>query len=522
MKVMHLLKAEFANGVALGAAAGTATGARLFFLPGPWGGIGFTLMAVCGVGTAVALMRRTPWCADHAFWRTRPVSRRTMFLVKSLALLVLLVVPVMVVSAAALAGLGARTWWTGVGMLGGAALVAAGGLMAVLAAGSRDRARTALAWGLAVLPVILSAALMARLLEPLPADWNRWIAGALGTVFVLAGIVWLGWALVGWWHRRHLALACVGIASAALPWIHVGIFRTLGESATELGGVVPPTVHALIEVGGEGYLQPPLSVSGLPPGEFATPNRLWIRGPKTPRGRTIFDGTMRGGYGSGYLGPTDLVDVFSDDHREFAAVMDLERVWAQVREQVPEHEAWVPSDPGPRRPGTWISLPDPEQFEDPGLTACLSGERFRFHGIEPVKPVKPRRLDAPVGKLELKSASVPSAGAIDVRLHWMQPEGDPWIFDRRLSSADPPEVWAVLFHEPSRTAYGTASLREGFGRNAGPAGFLIRRTDLVLHFQLPELETALLGLDARRVLEESALYLFLPLRTGSVEAILEP
>ena len=86
--------------------------------------------------------------------------------------------------------------------------------------------------------------------------------------------------------------------------------------------------------------------------------------------------------------------------------------------------------------------------------------------------------------------------------------------------AEPPEVWGVLFHEPSRTAYGTASLREGFGRNGGPSSFLIRRTDLVLRFKLPELETALLRLDAHRVLEESTLYLFAVERTGLVEASL--
>jgi|GEM_PF-7046191 len=516
MKVLHLLKAEFGNVLALSLSAATAVGTWMFFLPGSWGTVGLFTMAACGVGTAVALMRRTPWCADDAFWRTRPVAGRTMFLVRSGALIVLLVVPVGLVAALALAGLGPRTVWTGIGLLGGGALVAAGGLAAVQAVGSRDRVWEATAWSLVVLPVVLSAILVSRVLEPPPAEWGRLHASALLTLAVLAAVAWLAWSLVGIGRRWRAALVGIGLASAALPWLHAGFNRAL-----HLRGDAPPMLEGSLEPGDGGFLEPPLRVVGLAPGEVAAPRLLRIKGPQTPRGRTIFDGTLRGGLGSGRLGPGEGVDVFSDDHREFAAVMDLERVWGLLRERVPGHATWVPSDPGPARPEPWISLPTAAQFEDPGLQAYLRGERYRFEGLAALNPVAAGRLEAPVGRLDLESASVPSPGAIDVRLRWLRPVADPRLADRHLKSSVPPEVWGILLHGPSGTAYGTASLREGFGGGTGPAGILIRRTDLLLRFQLPGLETALLGLDAGRVLEESTLYLFVSERTGFIQASLE-
>lgn len=75
-------------------------------------------------------------------------------------------------------------------------------------------------------------------------------------------------------------------------------------------------------------------------------------------------------------------------------------------------------------------------------------------------------------------------------------------------------------HGPSGTAYGTACLRENERRPDGRAFFLLGRADLVLRFELPQPQAALLGRDARRVLEESTLYWFPVEKVGPVRAVM--
>jgi hypothetical protein len=74
-------------------------------------------------------------------------------------------------------------------------------------------------------------------------------------------------------------------------------------------------------------------------------------------------------------------------------------------------------------------------------------------------------------------------------------------------SHDPPGIWGILFHESSHTAYGTAS-KVVSKRPDGLRRIFLREVDFLLRFELPRMESALRGVDPRKVLSESVLYLF--------------
>ncbi len=82
-------------------------------------------------------------------------------------------------------------------------------------------------------------------------------------------------------------------------------------------------------------------------------------------------------------------------------------------------------------------------------------------------------------------------------------------------------MWGILFHAPSGTAYGSASLQQRW-QDDGPSSILIDRSDLVMRFELSALEIALLGLEAQQILKESTLYLFTVEKQGRVLVDMEP
>ena len=89
----------------------------------------------------------------------------------------------------------------------------------------------------------------------------------------------------------------------------------------------------------------------------------------------------------------------------------------------------------------------------------------------------------------------------------------------RNFTTSPPAFWAVLLHQPSSTAYACHGLRIMI-RSNGDDGMIVNRHHYILTFQLPQLETQLLGLDPRQLLTESTLHLFHATPVAPATAIL--
>jgi hypothetical protein len=497
------------------ALAGAAAG---FLLPDPWGTFSLIAMVVFTGSIAYALMRRTPWCSDRAFWRTRPVSPGTLWLARSAALLVLIVLPAMVVPWALLAGLGGATRWLGLGLFGGFTLLLTGAMAAMLAIGSKGRDWLATAILLGFVPFIVVCALLARFGEHTPFEWQRLVSVQLVTLPVVAALFWLAWLWVGHAFRWKHALVMVGVTSALWPVMVMRTDRWFYESSIQFIRRTPVTKAYALEFADDGMLRAPLRVVGLPEGEFVVPALLEMDGERLPRGYRAYDEWVGGSFGRP-LAADEPGRVFSNEHRYFAGRVHLEHLWNLLRERIPKHQTWVESDPA--HDSTFVTSPDRFYFEDPKLKVLLLGDAYRFHDIKPIGKIRPQRITDAPGRLALMSASVPRSSAIDVRFRWARPRADGAMVDMYLDATEPPELWGILFHPSSGTAYGTASLRET-RPNPGPYSFLICKNLLVLRFELPQLETALLGLDANRLLEESTLYLFAVEWVGPVRARLKP
>ncbi len=547
MTFWHLLKMEFRNRLALARSAAMAVAMVFFFLPNPsYGTLAVFAMFFLVGGLVFLLMTRTPWCSDRAFWRTRPVTPGTLWAARSLALVVLVIIPVIVVTWVSLAGMGSVTQWLGIGLFGGAALLMTGAAAAIQAIGSRGRGWAVAAVIASFLPAFSVMGILARFYQPPPSEWSHNVWAMLLTVLTVAVIAWLAWLTVGRWFRWKQALVILAVGSALCPLLIAGFdhwlyYRTTLQLISETTGREAsmswkhlkdftalqkineglPVKEYPLELSEKSLLRVPLWPVGLEEGQFMVPDRLFLKGESQAEGRGIYQSQSLGSAGVDLLDGNNRCDVFSGEHRTFSAWMDLERMWETLRQQVPAHQSWIPTDAVHEDRNLWLTLPEKERFDDSDLAVHMQGHLYQFHALEPLAPAASNRVVAAPGRLDLVSATIPNPNAIDVRLFWKRPV--PGQTDARhwMASSSPPELWGILFHAPSGTAYGTASLRESW-RNHGPASILIHRADLVLRFELPALEIALLGLDVRQVLEESTLYLFTVEKQGRVLASLEP
>ena len=101
-------------------------------------------------------------------------------------------------------------------------------------------------------------------------------------------------------------------------------------------------------VEGESILKAPVAIKGLKEDEFFFPDSIG-------RGDQVENLTGS----SGYLRRPMKGQSFSalkDMHSQFARTVDVEKVWEQLRESVPEHESWVPSERGRTMPHSLLSF----------------------------------------------------------------------------------------------------------------------------------------------------------------------
>ena len=209
--------------------------------------------------------------------------------------------------------------------------------------------------------------------------------------------------------------------------------------------------------------------------------------------------------------------VLEDFHAQFAQIVDVEKVWAHLRKSVPPHESWVPSEGGGKRTHSLLSYPKGSAVPH---DLRMNGSIYRLEKMEPFS------LGANGSKklgsgLRFVTVEIPNKNAIDVHLRM-----DSEVLGKRprtswLGSSVPPEIWGILFHPESGTAYGTVSGRID-GLIPGTRDLLIERRNLLLRFELPRLETTLLGLSPESVLSGSKLYLFSFETEGAAQVEFKP
>jgi hypothetical protein len=546
MTFWHLLKWEFRNGWALAMSTALAVSTSLFFMPNLWGTLASGAMVLLSGGVGSFLMRRTPWCSDQAFWRTRPITPGTLWMVRSVALMVLLLFPVSVVAWISFSGMGTETIWLGVGLLGSLAFLMGGTAAAVQATASRGPGWLTTAEVISLAPAFFVFGLMAWFYESPPSEGDRLVWVLLLTSLTVAVFAWLAWWTVGLWFRWKTTLVILALGSALFPLL-IGGFEhwlyyreTLQLISQTTGRYAPMRWEHLkeftalqkineglsvkeypLELSENSLLRVPLWPVGLEQGQFIVPDRLILWDEGRSKWRHVYEGPYIGFTGGRPLGANERYDVFSDEHRAFSDWMDLERIWENLRKHVPTHQSWVPTDSAQVDVNHRLSLPEAGLLNDTALAVHLQGRLYQFHTLKPVPLTAPGRIADASGELELVSATVPNPNAMDVRLFWKRPVLGRPRAGRWPESSMPPEVWGILFHASSGTAYGSASLQQRW-QDYGLSSILIDRSDLVMRFELSALEIALLGLDARQILKESTLYLFTVEKQGRVLANLEP
>jgi hypothetical protein len=263
--------------------------------------------------------------------------------------------------------------------------------------------------------------------------------------------------------------------------------------------------------------------TGLRKGEFFAPHRMrvdWYEGGKL---HSILWGAEMQSLPGGDVAPLPRAAVmarrYGDDRfREFWDAAAVARIWEQIRTEAGVDDGW--RFHGPDLPETtpemsalcWSARMD-------GASVSADGVVFRIEKTGPVVPVVPGRVKTTgtPGMLEIKSVATGGAKVI-IELVRVAPSGalgggDARVFER-LSS--PPRFRALLVHRPTRTAYAAIGLPNGSERQ--PLHHLYfggaRRDSVLLTFLLPRFESGLLGLDSRKILAESELYLFRSVPAG--------
>lgn len=466
--------------------------------PGAWGVVAILLVAVALTLFPVALMKRSPWCSDLAFWRTRPISRAELFAVKSLVLVVVGLAPMMLVVGIASARLDEVTRVTlrllALGFGGGLAF----SLAAVAAITTAGKKFQAMGWQAVFTVPILSAMVLGffrtRLEIMNPYGQAGFVSGLLVGGGVILFVALLAWLIVGWKGRFRPSLMVLIAGGLIWPWV-VGTCRLAFLAKDE------PEYQMFRIEEGRSLLNGPVRVAELDEDEFFLPSSVYWSG-----GYVYWSG--RNSNSKMVVGNEEQLSPLSDDHPEFSSVMDTDALWERLRAQLPEHESWMPTEQG--KAGRHVEIRIPEEGLL-GLEAKLEGNIYQFHGFDPIGTSEsgPHELRR---NLKFLSSGAPNGHALDIKLRMTVPV----LSDTRsrwMARIAPPEIWGILYHEPSRTAYGTVSTRTGRFPD-GISGAVIWRQDLLLRFELPRLESALLGLDPRKVLEESELYLFEASRVG--------
>ncbi len=264
-------------------------------------------------GVVSFLMRRTPWCSDQAFWRTRPITPGTLWIVRSVALMILILFPVSVVAWISLSGMGTETIWLGVGLLGSMAFLLAGSVGAVQAIRSRGRGWLTVGEVISIAPAVFVFGLMAWFYESPPSEGDRLVWILLLTSLTVGVFAWLAWWTVGLWFRWKTTLAILAIGSALFPlliggfehwlyyremlqlisqttgrgtpmrWEHLKEFTALQKINEGLSVKEYP-----LELSENSLLRVPLWPVGLEQGQFIVPDRLILWGEDRSKWRRVY------------------------------------------------------------------------------------------------------------------------------------------------------------------------------------------------------------------------------------------
>lgn len=337
------------------------------------------------------------------------------------------------------------------------------------------------------------------MLFPTPGNPAEMISGLMIGAGVVGLMAVAAWLVVGVRGKAQASMAVLFAGGVIWPWIALTNQRDFFLMAEPAERVLT------IEDGESSWLKMPGSLKDLGDEEFFVPRDIWWQG------RHL--GAVREAGIYHMVGREERVTPLTNQHAEFVSVVDAGKIWDHLRKEVPEHEAWVPSEnPNAGRP-TSFKMPDLEKTEGP-----LQMWGF-VYGIEAMESFAPagRESHALRDGIEFIGSGVPNGHAIDVRLRVTAAIVGREGSRRRLDAAGPPELWGILLHRESGTAYGTVSIRERRFPD-GIGGMLLWRQDLLLRFELPGLESALLGLDPEKILAESELHLFEMTKRGEASA----
>ena len=316
-------------------------------------------------------------------------------------------------------------------------------------------------------------------------------------------LLWMGTGLVCWWlvgRNGNYRKSLIVLASSSVVWPLV-----LGAVGSFLSSPPKGEEKSLTFVEGESALRTPVAIEGLQEDEFFFPDSV-------SKGRDSYLLLTGGGFPKPPPSGQPFY-VLEDRYSDFTEVVDIEKVWTQLRKKVPAHESWIESEPaGAIRPSR-------RRFSEVDLD---SQDLIMGGGIYRVKPIPAISLSDPgvraLGSgLRLLEVEASSAHAIDVSLRLDLDVLGAEAGTKRGTSNPPPEVWGILFHPESGTAYGTVGGRINKG-SSGPRDLLIKRHNLLLRFELPRLETALLGVSPESILAGSKLYLFYFEKVESAQA----
>ena len=240
-------------------------------------------------------------------------------------------------------------------------------------------------------------------------------------------------------------------------------------------------------------------------------NHPWTWPDGSSPGRHLFSPRLN----SDLLHNTSHHSVLENQNQHFAASADIPAIWESIRHRLPNHSTWRPAE---ALPHIYVPVDLGSGPERPRFSLHAVGHIFRLESLTPLSPVARGRIDSPrPGRLEIQQIAHDDA---QIAILLRQTIPNPSLFSSFQHtdnySTSPPEFWAVLFHAPSSTAYACHGPRVRL--RYGLETPIIPTRHHLLSFQLPRLETRLLGLDPRQLLAESTLHLFQAIPVANSEA----
>jgi len=534
--VSHLVQSELRRARAFYALLAAAMVCGGFFYPRValrFGAEGESLwywcMAMLGAAAGVVVVFGNRWYDDRAFWRTNPVTPRQLLAGQVLALIVALALPFA-------AGMGAGVWSLHLGAAASCWAVAvptfALSLVAVFVAGyvavimegrGVNQAVMFALYGVGIVALISMGVTHATWFPRssfygIPGEGLELTRTLLILVFLAACAgMFLWWGTV----RRNRKAAVLVLLAGVLVY---PLFRL----ATNAWNVFPDPVLEKRTVIFAGISESGRRVapewSGLREGEFFAPEHLevdWIEG-GTMRS-VVWDPEMQilpdGGAMSLPLSEILMRRFQARPFEGFLDAADPSGIWKELRAESGVGEGWAFH--APEAPS---SSPEMLAFcrstGRDGVRVSAGGVVFRMEKTAPVTPVAPGRLEGGgPGILEIRSVKAGGAKLV-VEVVRVAPSSalggeDGRVFER-ISS--PPQLWAVLVHRPSRTAYGAFGVPVRFERTPLRRLYFggVRRDAFALTFLFPRFESGLLGLDPEHILSESELHVFRAVPVGRV------